>query len=78
MSDEFEDVQAAVGDALAEALRQSSEMVTRWVAVIEVVDEDGVRAAYAIAPPEAKPWDTLGLLTFGVQQEQAAAITDED
>ena len=74
---EFSEIRDSVGNALAQAVAGEAEMVTRWVALVEVMDADGGRAAYVMAPDGAKPWDTLGLLTFGVQVEQAAAISDD-
>ncbi len=73
---EFEGVQERMGHALADAL--PGEVVTRWVVVVEVVDAEGDRACYALAPPEAMVWDTLGLLTFALQREQAAAVSGQD
>lgn len=66
-----------IGDALAQAVAGEAEMVTRWVALIEVMDAEGDRAAYVMAPQGAKPWDTLGLLTFAIQTEQAASLDDD-
>lgn len=73
---DFEEIRDSVGNALAQAVAGEAEMVTRWVALVEVMGADGDRAAYVMAPEGAKPWDTLGLLTFAVQVEQAAAIED--
>jgi len=77
---EFEQIRDSVGDALAEAVSGESEMVTKWVALVEVMDANGERSAYVMAPDGAKPWDTLGLMTFGIQAEQAAAwsVRDDD
>lgn len=70
---EFEEIRDSVGNALAEAVSGESEMVTRWVALVEVMDADGKRSLYSMTQHGAKPWDTLGLLTFAIQTEQAAA-----
>lgn len=78
MMADFDEIRDGVGNALSQALAGESEMVTRWVAIIEVMDADGERAAYALAPEGAKTWDTLGLLTFGIQMEQAAALGEGD
>jgi hypothetical protein len=75
---EFEQIRDSVGNALSQALAAEAEMVTRWVAIVEVMDADGERAAYAMAPEGAKPWDSLGLLTFGIQIEQAASFDGDD
>ena len=52
-------------------------MVTGWLALVEVVDPNGERAVISAAHPEAKAWHTLGLLTFGLQLEQAATVHDD-
>lgn len=75
---EFEQIRDRVADALSQALAGQAEMVTRWVAIVEVVDASGERAAYAFTPEGAKPWDSLGLLTFGIQLEQAATLDADD
>lgn len=75
---DFDEIRDSVGSAMAQAVAGQSEMVTRWVAVVEVMDADGQRSAYLMAPDGAKPWDTLGLLTFAVQVEQANGWTVGD
>lgn len=74
----FEHIRDSVGNALAQAVAGESEMVTKWVALVEVLDADGERSAYVMAPDGAKPWDTLGLLTFAIQVEQANGWTVGD
>lgn len=63
-----------IGAALDQAFRESGDMVTRWALVAEVIDEDGARSVWTLAPDEAKAWDTLGLLAFAQQVEQAEAV----
>ena len=72
----WQDVRDAVGHSLSDAVQGEGEMVTRWVAVFEVVDSDGKRAAYAIAPEQATAWDTLGLLDYAHGRERAAMVRD--
>jgi hypothetical protein len=72
-----EEIRDRVGDSFSQALSGEGEMVTRWVALVEVLDTDGQRAVYSLASSDAKAWDTLGLLTYGVQLEQAAAVRDD-
>lgn len=69
---DFDQIRDSVGNALAQAVAGEAEMVTKWVALVEVMDAQGERSAYVMAPDGAKPWDTLGLLTFAIQVEQAA------
>lgn len=73
-----EDMRVAAGGAISGLLAGGQgEMVTRWVLIVETIDDKGERAAWTLAPPDAKTWDTLGLLAFGMQLEQAKAVTDE-
>lgn len=72
-----DDMRVAVGDAISALLgSRQNEMVTRWVVVVETIDRAGERAAWTLAPLDARTWDTLGLLAFGMQLEQAKAVTD--
>jgi hypothetical protein len=59
-----DDVRRKIADALSQVMGSVGEMVTRWVALVEVIDEDGVRALWALAPDDAKAWDTLGMLDY--------------
>lgn len=51
-------------------------MVQRFLLLAEVVDADGERVMWAFEPPDAKPWDALGLIEWARQIEQAAAVTE--
>jgi hypothetical protein len=52
------------------------EMVTKWVFLCEVMDGDGRRATYLLSQPDARVWDSLGLLMFGLQVEQARTVVE--
>ena len=81
MTDGADDIRERVASAISEAMQSVDEMVNKWVACVETIDSDGRRALWALTDPDAKPWDTLGMLTFAVQREQAASLcdaTDED
>ncbi len=67
----------AVTDAITQAFRDQGAMLTRWTLLAEVIDhEDGGRSLWVLAPPESTTWDTLGLLAFATQLEQAAAVQE--
>ena len=69
-----EDVRDQVASVINDTMAATvDEMVTKWVACIETIDADGKRALWLLSDPTAKPWDTLGLLTYAVQQEQGMA-----
>jgi hypothetical protein len=70
-----ERVEDAIGRAIQDVIREHEGGFTmRWVAVIESCDESGERGAWTLASPDAKPWDTLGMLTYAQQLEQARVI----
>lgn len=73
-----EQMRQSMGGAISTALATQDEMVTKWVAIVESIDNDGLRALWLLTDEGAKPWDTLGMLTFGIQQEQVASIVDDD
>jgi hypothetical protein len=73
---DVEHIRDAVGGAISQAVAGEAEMVTRWVVLAEVLSSDGERACYCLTPEDARAWDTLGLLTYGVQIEQAGIIRD--
>ncbi len=71
-SEEMEGLQRAVSDAFAHV----GHMATRYVLVAEVLMEDGERAVWGVAPDGQQSWDTLGLLEWALQREQAGAVVD--
>lgn len=75
MSD-VEEVTRAVSDALANAV--SPEMVTRWVACIEVLNEEGARGLWLLSAEGMKAWDSMGMLHFAVAAETAASTSTDD
>jgi hypothetical protein len=74
MSADFtEQLQGAIDHAIADGLRGNSEMATKWLALVEVMDGEGERALYMATSEGMKSWESLGLLMFGVQHEQSQA-----
>jgi len=71
-----DDVTDRLSAAISAVLADS--YVTRWVSLIEVIDEDGDRAVWTLHADDMRAWDTLGLLTFGTQIEQAALVRGDD
>lgn len=68
-------IEAALADAIADVLaRHERSMTTKWVTLIETLDENGGRGLWTFTSEGATAWDTLGLLTFAVQMEQTKAI----
>jgi hypothetical protein len=66
-------------DAVSDLISKIDQgaMATRFALLIEVVDAEGERGLWAISPDGQKAWDTLGLLQYAIQLEQAASVRDE-
>lgn len=69
---EYTNVQASLADGIAKAL--SSDMITRWVVVIESIDENGDKGLWSVAQEDMRIWDSFGLLTSALQTEQIKMI----
>jgi hypothetical protein len=68
------DVSTSVNDALSGALNDHGDMLVRWALCAEVIDAEGERGLWTLAPEGQKAWDTLGLLTYATQREQAEVV----
>ena len=72
----------AIGDAIDGAVGEHERgLVTKWIALVETVGPDGDRGLWTLTSDGINAWDSLGLLTFGLQLEQARAVaehTDDD
>lgn len=72
-----EAIQAEVGKAIADILsRDGREFTTRWVAVVETVDEQGQRGLWPMTSDDLMAWDTCGLLTHALHLQQAQTLRD--
>lgn len=69
-----DEIRARFASAISNAMAAEDEMVTKWICLAEAIDDDGRRAMWLLTDTEAKPWDTLGMLTFAVQQIQADSM----
>lgn len=68
-------IEHELGDAMASVLaRHERSMATKWVALIETMDGDGQRGIWTLTSSEATAWDTLGMLTYAIQLEQAGLV----
>lgn len=73
-----EELEQVIDRAISDALGSTGQMVTRWLAVVEVVDEDGDRGLWTFAAAGTKRWDTLGMLADAQLREQVNALRGED
>ena len=68
----------AISGLLHELKDTKSDMVQRFVLLVETIDQDD-RWLSAFTAPGQKAWDTLGLLEFGRSMEWSARqLSDED
>ena len=70
--------QVAALDAVSSLIAdvEPGAMVQRFVLLVEIIGDDGERAMWTLVPPDAKAWDSLGLIEHARQIEQAAAVTE--
>lgn len=67
-----------MGEAVAAVVNESeAAVITRWIVLAEGVDVNGERAVWAYSAEDSKSWDSLGLLQYGIQREQAALTANE-
>lgn len=48
----------------------------RYVLMVEAIGLEGQRGLWIATPKEQTSWDSLGLLTYGIQLEQAVTAGD--
>lgn len=71
MTDDFaERLENSIGSALGDML------VTKWVALVETIEEDGPRALYIAGSDGLQAWDTQGMLKYALAREDAAVAAD--
>lgn len=66
-----------VDDALRDVIRkQETSMVTRWVVLVETIDEEGARGLWQLASSQNMQWDTKGMLQQAMDWEAAKTMRD--
>lgn len=68
MDDMERDMTAAIGAVLSKYERT---MPTKWVVLVEVLDERAARALWMITDDESMSWDTKGLLAHALDVQRA-------
>lgn len=65
-----EAIEREIGKAIADVLaRHEGGFVTRWLAVVEVIDGDGDRGLWTTTSEDLTAWDTCGLLTHALHMQ---------
>ena len=79
MSDDIDmTIADAIGEAIEGAVSDHAGMVTKWVAVVEYFETDGDRALWTLAGDQTKPWDAIGLLSYGEKQITYDSLCEGD
>lgn len=61
-----------LADAIATVLaRHETSMVTKWIALIETMNDEGERGMWTMTSDNVKAWDTTGMLQHGLHMQQA-------
>lgn len=52
-------------DAISTVIRDEAKvMVTRWITLVEVMDEDGQPQMWSLTSPRLAMWDHVGMVEF--------------
>ena len=76
MTDDKDTARAVVGAVRDALVAEVGEVATRVVVLAETIDADGLLALWSATDDDSKPWQTLGLLMWAVQREQAQMVQD--
>jgi hypothetical protein len=69
--DDARDLADQVQGALADLLhRRDNAMLTRFVVVAEVIEQEGERALWLLAPRDMKAWESIGMLEYARDLER--------
>lgn len=64
------EVRDSLAASISEAVKDEGDLVIKWVALIEVLDENGERCVWTIGNEGATSWDILGLLHHALSLQQ--------
>jgi hypothetical protein len=68
-------IEHELSDAISGVLaRHERSIVGNWVALVETIDERGKRGLWTFTSPDVMAWDTVGLLTHGLNLQQAQTV----
>lgn len=75
MSDSIDEARVRLGAALADVL--PDDLAIKWVALVEVMDSEGERCIVNLTSPDLTAWDSIGMLGYALQLEQAGVVVDK-
>lgn len=76
MSDQQDAAHVAIGELIQRI--DPGVMMTRFVLVAEVIDNDGGRSVWSVEAPGSTSWDVLGLLEYAKAAESVSVWTAGD
>jgi hypothetical protein len=65
---DVDDFEQRLGSTIADFLPDC--LVNRWVAVVEVIEDDGNRSLLTATSDDLRAWDTLGMLDWALERER--------
>lgn len=63
-----------LGNQLCGVLAGEGELVSKWVAVAEVIGPDGARYLRTFFPAGATPWDNIGMLSYALNDLESCQV----
>lgn len=63
----WDDVKDELDTRIVEVAYVHGALVNRWVLLADVVEENGERTLWSVAPSSVTNWDTLGMLAAGYE-----------
>lgn len=74
-----EAIPEAMNTAIRDVIAQHENgFVTKWVALIETVDETGERGLWPLAGKDTKPWEVLGMLQHALHLQLAQTLHHDE
>lgn len=69
--DKVSNLEQDIGKAIADILaKHEGGFVTKWIALIEIVDDQGELGLWTTTSEGLMAWDTCGLLTHALHMQQ--------
>lgn len=64
-----------LGHAIAAVLgRHEQSMTTKWLALVETIDDEGQRGLWTFGSEGIRAWDSIGLLAYAYEVEKADIV----
>ena len=72
-------LEQAFGAAIDAAVGEHERgLVVKWVALVETISPEGEQGVWTMSSPGATPWDSMGLLQYGMAIEKRGLLFADD